>query len=472
MMISIDAYPIRPGRLIEWALHPISIEHPQQDSRPASYIQEEHIRATASMRASGKAASNWLATAFELPKIDIQTLEMSLLHLISQHETLRSGFKLNGSHLRRFTYEPNDLELQATDVGDFETGEDIASYLQARFAATTDPVVCIFPTLYVAVIHDDSATIFIASDHSRTDGYSLFLAPQELHDIRTKILHGESSAEPLKIGSHLDFSKEEREKAQQVTANHPGVLLWKEFTDTFGGELPEFPLDRGVYPGDHPPTTGCHRLLLEKTQIDLFAAVCKKTEEPLLPGLLAVAAMAVSELSGTKNFHTTMPVHTRHGGPWSGSIGWFVNLLPISIPVIDGSDFSAMLTVARQSLRTASPAKKVPRSRAWELNGTVSPFRSMISFMDLCDFPGSANWDNWNVAVLGNPPPGDYVNIWLMRTHQGLEVTTVYPDTAECHITISEYLDRISNIMSIIASTGTYCLGTQSSRMSVAHLSR
>jgi hypothetical protein len=457
VITTIQRYPLRPGLLAEWTLRPIASANPAEDFRAPSYLQEEHIRAAALNRLRGGAAGSWLATAFDLPgKAELGTLESVLLTLIDRHETLRSGFRFIGQRLRRFTYAGTEVELRPKVVGEFSRSEDIAAYLEARFDDATDPLDSVLPSVFATVLRPDSTTVLLASDHSRTDGYSIFLAPHEIHEIYAAALEGRRPDGLGQVGSHADFSHAERAKAATIGADHAGVVVWKNFLDAGDGALPEFPLERGVQPGQVPEWAGLHEQLMSAADADAFEAACKRDGGQLLTGLAAAAAITGYELGGGSDFRTTIPVHTRTHGSLATSIGWYVNSLPISINVSDTDDFGAVLGTATQALRKALPALRVPCSRAWELTGTVPLLRTMISFMDLRATPGNEHWKDWGVSGVGKPPAGDHVFFWFLRTHDGISVTAVFPETEVSQQNIPGYTTRLGQITNAIARTGTY----------------
>jgi hypothetical protein len=284
------------------------------------------------------------------------------------------------------------------------------------------------------------------------------LAPYEIHELYAAVREDRNPDRLPEVGSHADFSQVEREKAAAIGPQHPGVRVWQDFLDSCGGSLPAFPLERGVQPGQLPDWGGLHEPVLNTSEAEAFDLACKDAGGQFLTGLAAAAAMAIYELGGPGEFHTTIPVHTRTHARWAQSLGWYVNSLPITIVTAAGDDFTDVLRSARQALRKALPALKVPCSRAWELTGAVPLLRNMISFMDLRSTPGNEHWDDWNVSGLGKPPAGDHVFFWFLRTHDGLSITSVYPDTEVSQLTIPELCQRITEIMSSVARTGSYAI--------------
>lgn len=458
MLTTIGQYRVRPGLLVEWSLHPVVPGEPAEDPRAPSYLQEAHLRSAAFSRMAGCWSPSWLATAFDLPgMVGLDTLESVFLAWAERHETLRSGFRFTADRLWRFTFAPKDVELRSTVVGDFSQGDGINQYLEARFDEATDPLETWPPSLFATVIRDDSTTVFLAFDHTHTDGYSIGLAAHEIHQIYAATIEGRPHGLP-EVGSHADYSEAERTAAARIGPDCRAVTVWKEFLDAGGGALPVFPLALGVMPEHMPESTGCLEPLVTAADADAFDAACKAADGQFLTGLLAAVAIAVCELGGLREFRTTVPLHTRSNRRWASSAGWYVNSLPVRFRLADADSFAAVVSAAAQAVRMALPALRVPSVRAWELTGTVPLLRYMVSFIDGRVVPGSEQWKDWNMSGLGKAPRGDHVFLWFHRTHDGLSVTAIHPDTEIAREKIPRFVARVRQIVDTVATTGTYVI--------------
>ncbi|SHG70037.1 Condensation domain-containing protein [Jatrophihabitans endophyticus] len=454
MITTLDRYPLRPGLLVEWIPEPVGAAYCVEDVRAPSYLQEEHIRAEVLFREQGVRASSWLATAFDLPgRVELEAMHSLLCTVLARHESLRSEFRFDGVRLARHTHPSSHVRLRMHVVGEFDSGARIASYLEGRFDEATNPLDNPLPTVFAAIVRPESTTALLASDHSRTDGYSLFLVPHEFAQLRAAQQDGRLY-ELADVDSHVDHSHAERSRAAAIDADHRGVLVWKRFLDACGGALPEFPVDRGVADGEVPEWAGLHETVLSEDDAEAFGVACKEAGVQFLSGLVAATATAAREIGGSREFHTTVPVHTRSARGAEGSLGWYVNSLPISVRTADAVDFRTVATATHGALRTALPALKVPCSRAWELTGTFPLLRTMISFMDLRNTPGSEHWAEWNVSGLGKPPPGDHVFLWFIRTRHGTSLTAVFPDTVAGNEIIPRIAARIGEVLTTVAATG------------------
>ncbi|WP_216372948.1 condensation domain-containing protein [Streptomyces tailanensis] len=452
-------YPMRPGLLVEFRAGPDTPREPSHDSRPASYLQEAHIRAADALRRSGHWSPSWLAIAFELPGgTGIEELRSVFAAWTDRHEALRSRFRLIDGKLRRFTFGRGDLTISPRVVGRFTSGRAVGEYLEAAFDRATDPLAGRPPYLCAAVLREDVTTVVTAFDHSLTDGYSTLQIPYEIHEFHAAARTGRRPG-LAPVGSHVDYSAAERLAAAAVDADHPAVGVWRRFLDAGGGTLPVFPLDRGVRPGRLPSAAVRLETVLDTAGADLFEAACEKADGRFHHGLMAACAIAAFETAGVREFRTTVPMHTRFEPQWVSSLGWYVNMLPVRIKVSGGDSFADVFSRAAESMRAMRPALGVPSGRACELAGASSAPRFIVSYMDMRAVPGREHWAEWNVRALGRSVRGDHLVVWFHhRADDGVSVTAVHPDTPLAGINVGAFLDRVRQVMNMVAVTGDYGL--------------
>ncbi|MEA2189793.1 MAG: hypothetical protein QOK16_4804 [Solirubrobacteraceae bacterium] len=460
----ISEYKAQPGQLIEWRLHPTTIAAAtelMQDPRPPSYMQEIHVRAAALQREIGVEAPTWLGTAFDIPgALDLDALESALLQWIARHETLRSGLRLAGDDLERFTLSPEAVSLDRTLVGDFFQGADVLRYLEDRFDDATNPLT--WPAyLFATVGRDDGFTVYLAFDHSNVDGYSIVHIPHEFHELYEAAVKGRP-AELTEVGSYVDFSSVEREAADSVDASHDSVLRWRDFVDTCGGGLPGFPLDLGVAPGELPQQVGVCEWLLDLADTKAFAAVCKAAGGNFLAGVLAVASLVAYERGDQPVYRTVIPFHTRSEEQWATSLGWYVGLAPIEIATAQARDFHHLVAMAHEAVRAAKAVAQVPFGKVCTLLGTVVRPMSIISYMDGRMIPGARQWRGWNAHGFGKVSYGDEAFMWVNRTVDALYVTCRYPGTDLGHKNVSGFIEQSRDLLTTVARSGGYSFAGES----------
>jgi hypothetical protein len=453
----ISEYPARPGQLIEWRLHPETIAvaaQSERDPRPPSYMQEAHVRTAALLRDVGIEAPTWLGTAFDVRgPLQVEALEIALSQWMSRHETLRSGLRLVGSELQRFTLSANAVVFDPVVVDHFYEGRDVVRYLENRFDEATDPLTWP-PYLFVTVARQDGFTVYLAFDHSNVDGYSIIRIPQEIHELYGAALD-RRPAVVEDVGSYVDFSKIERDTAESVDADHPAVLRWRDFVETCGGGLPAFPLDLGVAPGELPMQTGVCESLLDPAEADAFDAACAAAGGNFLAGVLAAASIVAFERGDQPVYRTILPFHTRTQSRWSTSLGWYVGLAPIEIATTRARDFDELVGLAREAARVARPVARVPFAKVCTLLDAVVRPVSVISYMDGRAVPGADRWGEWRAHAFGKVSYGDEAYLWVNRAISGLYVTCRYPSTDLAHKNIAAFIEHLRDVLMAVARTGT-----------------
>lgn len=453
-MTDIQRCEVRPGHLVEWTVHPSTIDAATglpEDSRPPSYVQESHVQTARSVRDGGLFVPTWLGTAFDIPgQVDLDVLQEALRRWTLRHETMRSGFRSVDGEMRRFTLAADSLVLHRGDIGNFPDAAVLTQYLQDRFDVAADALS--WPNfIYTAVVRDDSTSVYLAFDHSNVDAYSIYRIPTEIHELYAAGLEGRTE-NIVPIASYVDFSAAERTKADQVDLNDPIVDRWREFVANCDGKLPNFPLDLGLDPEGPLPT---QKFLQEMLVNDADAAAFENRCRPYggsLVGVLAATALIVHELTGQEVYRTVAPFHTRVKSDWSESVGWYVGGAPLEIPVSEAMDFDGALGSVRTELRKNRPMSRVPVARVLQLLGTdfrpTSPdLYSIVSFADGRGVVGSERWQELRAYGLIRVSYGDQVCVWISRVHEGLQFACRYPDTDAAYKSMRLYVERLRDLI-------------------------
>ncbi|MEW2133265.1 condensation domain-containing protein [Streptomyces sp. NPDC005435] len=452
---------VRPGRLVEWTLSPATVAAAAslpEDSRPPAYIQESHIRTARSVREDGLFVPTWLGASFDLPgPVDLDVLQEALRAWTVRHETLRSGFRWageSGDELRRFTLDEDDVTLHRETVGDFPDAEELAAHLQDRFDTVADALR--WPNLiYAAVVRDDSATVFLAFDHSNVDAYSLHGIPAEIEELYTAGLAGRGPVVRTPAASYVDFCEIERADADRLDGDHAIVSRWREFIQRCDGTLPSFPVDLGVEPGGPLPRQKmiCEPLV-DAEAAAAFEAYCRPYGGSLV-GLLAATALIVHELGAQPVYRTVVPFHTRVKSRWTGSVGWYVGGAPIEVPVSHTPDLPATLRTVRAELQSNRALSRMPLARVLRLLGadfrpTSPDLYSIVSYVDTRGIAGADRWTDQRAHALLRVSYGDQVCVWVSRLHDGLWLASRHPDTDVATKNMRLYTERLRDLMSTL----------------------
>jgi hypothetical protein len=457
-LTEISQYDALPGQLVEWRLHPETIDaaaRSPQDPRPPSYTQDAHVKLATFLRDIGVQAPTWLATAFDFQgALDADVMEETLLQWITRHETLRSGLRPAGEELERFTLSIDEVSLERSVIGDFSAGTDIVRYLEDRFDEAANPLTWP-PYMFVTVAREDGFTVYLAFDHSNVDGYSMAQIAYEIHELYDAGVAGRS-AELAEAGSYVDYSRLERDASDHVDADDASVVRWRDFVETCGGGLPAFPLDLGIEQGCIPKQTGGCEWLLDAAQAAEFDAACKEAGGNFGAGVLAAASLTAYELGGQSTYRTVMPFHTRTESRWATSLGWYIGLAPLEIVTAYAEDFRDLVRMARSATTLAKPVARVPFVKAFGLLETPVRPVSVMSYIDARAVPGAANWTEWNAHAFGKVSYGDEVYFWINRTREGVYLTCRYPHTELAHRNVNAYIEHTRNVLASVARNGTY----------------
>ncbi|MER6434545.1 condensation domain-containing protein [Streptomyces sp900105245] len=443
---------IRPGRLVEWTFSPATIAAAAvlpPDPRPPAYIQESHIRTARSVREDGLFVPTWLGAAFDLPsQVDLDALEQALRDWTLRHETLRSGFRWSGDDMQRFTLDEDDVTLRREVVGDYADAGLLIRYLQDRFDAAADALG--WPNLiYAAVVRENCTSVYLAFDHTNVDAYSLQRIPDEIHELYTARLTGQSVA-GTPVGSYVDFCEQERANADAIDDTHTIVSRWREFIGRCDGRLPEFPVDLGLEPGGVLPAQKLVREpLVDADAAAVFETYCRPYGGSLV-GILAATSLIVHELGGQPVYRTVVPFHTRLKSAWSESVGWYVGGAPIEVPA--ARDFDGALASVRAELQANRSLARIPLARVLRLLGkdfrpTSPDMYSIISYVDARLVPGSANWAEQKAYGLLRVSYGDQVCAWVNRLHEGLWLACRYPDTDIAYKNVCLYVEKLRDLI-------------------------
>ncbi|MFJ8001222.1 condensation domain-containing protein [Streptomyces sp. NPDC096310] len=437
------------------------------DGRAASYVQEAHIAGALAGGRSAERAPAWLASAFELPGGDAGALEGALLGWIDRHESLRSrlvpadGAASGG--LRRMTLPAGGVALRRGVEGYFESGKLLASRMEDVFDAETDPLA--WPSFVFATVeHADGITLYLGFDHSNVDGYSILLIAHEIRELYTAAAAGTPAA-LNEVGSYLDFADTERAYAALVHDKHEAVVRWREFLGSGGGRLPGFPGtadgDRGAAGLTADPVGeqigGCD-WLLDASTAQAFQSVCRDHGGNVLTGVLACLALASREDDqgrGQGEFRAVTPFHTRGDARWTHSVGWYVGVAPLRIPVRGDDTFAEVLPAASAALDGAGEMAAIPFPRVSELLGTPMRPRFVVSYMDMRRTPGARQWGAWKAAALRSRClDPDEVYLWINRTYEGVYVSFRHPATEHARLAVSRLVAGTGRLMNRVAGEG------------------
>lgn len=458
---------LSPGRLTVWrASAPATSDATwATDPRPASHGQEALIAYALEAAGEGPLPPSWLGGAFDLPaELDADAFATALRGWIDRHEILRSRLAppspaTPGGRLHRMTLPAGAVNIHPGAAEDFTDRQELARYLEELFDGEAGPLG--WPGFICATVsRPEATTVCLAADHTLMDGYSILLTAYEIRTLYAAALaasDGKPVPPPLPAtASYLDFAEAERSAADTLTADHESIGRWRQFVSEAGGRLPAFPVPVGDVSGSPAAQPGGYAELLDASAAHAFDRVCRAAGGDSFSGLLACLAKVGHEITGSDEFRTMAPFHTRTGLARS-AIGFYVGMGPIAFPLNATDSFAEAVRSAVSGLDGVKELARIPFLRVTELLGQPLRDPFMVSYGDLRRAPGARNWNSWRTVMLrSRSTDPDDVYLWIMRTHDGLSVSYRHPATGPADIAIPRYVARTRHLLASVASTGRW----------------
>ncbi|WP_159058775.1 condensation domain-containing protein [Streptomyces caeruleatus] len=458
-MTSLPEYTPLPGELVEFqvpdtvlAAAAAAPPHPA----PPSHLQENHLRRRLANDRAGHPQAPWAGVHFDLPgRLDSGAMAAALATWVRRHTTLLTWFASDGSGFRRHAVTPDTVRFVAAPLGTYDSGEAIRDYLRARLVPATDPMR--WPPLTAgAVLRQSSSTVFVAIDHAHTDGLSLQYVFDELRACYTAELSGTETDLP-EVGSYVDFCRLDRERTALVTASAPEVARWADF---LRAGSPVSPVDLGTEPGRMYRTRSLTMDLLDATEADAFARMCKAAGAGFSAGVLAALGICGHRLGDQTTYRALTVVHTRDEPRWERAHGWFINAVPVEFPVT-GRTFTDILGGARKALVRGRNLSGITPMRLMELVpelggllGDVTQTLPLVSYVDFRHAPGAREWGDGNAGFLLGEGRAQGLHIWVNRLCGRTYLRIQYPDTPLARNGVRHLAACIRQVMADVAATG------------------
>lgn len=463
-------YPLPAGHLIEWA--PTTGADGASwsiDERPLTYDHEDHYTRGLSGH-TGLGQSSWLGAAFEVHDLfDGDALRRALRAWMLRHEAFRTTVSRKvdtqgNTYLTRLTSSGEVLDMEPRPVGHLCTGTHVHQHLVALFDSQISPLH--WPHCLVATITDTDTPIagngflvVFGADHSVMDAYSMLLGISEIGRLYQYELHGTDPG-LAQIGSHVDFSANDRVVGGRLTAEHHAVDTWQRFLDAGNGEFPTFPLPvkpDGTHPHNDLQQNGTSSWLLSADQTTQLNSHCRRVGYTMQSAVLAALTMANHELVGESTLRFAMPMHTRHESQYVESVGWYVGIIPIEVD-IDGADtFEDCMEAGAAAVAATKEFSRYPYPRIAQLLGKAAVPQFVVSYLDVRFVPGAADWERWRARTLRSSAfSDDEVYMWIARTPVGMTISVRFPGNDVATASVHRFVSALGQILSDVAHTGVY----------------
>ncbi|WP_207842504.1 condensation domain-containing protein [Williamsia soli] len=384
------------------------------------------------------------------------------------------------THLARLTSSGEVLEVAPHSVGRLGNGAHVRAHLVDLFDTQISPLT--WPHCLVATISDADAPIagngflvVFGADHSVMDAYSMLLAISEIQRLYAYELHGIDPA-LSEIGSHVDFSANDRIIGGGLTAEHHAVEKWQRFLDAGDGQFPRFGLPvkpEGINPHAGRQQNGMSTWLLSTEEVNRVNANCRELGHNMQSAVLASLALAQRELVGESTLRFVMPMHTRHESQYVESVGWYVGIIPVEVDITAAETFGDCMGASAEAVAATKSFARYPYPRIAQLLGRHAVPQFVVSYLDVRFVPGAAEWERWRARTLRSGTfSDDEVYLWIARTPVGMTVSARFPATEVADTGVRRFIDALGELLLGFARDGDHPTAGRSPTSLTIHYSQ
>jgi len=428
---------------------------PRSDLAP-SYQRIRHLHAAHHAKALGAELPRLMVVAWDIPGVcDIPALTETINAHVRRHDAYHDWFEFeDGAVVRRTIENPAVIDFTPVEFGPMNA-EQIRTH-----ALTTTPETLEWDCFTFGIVqHAEYFTFYASIDHLNFDGMSAGLLFFEIH-LMYQHLSGTAPEAAIVPGvaSYRSYAARQREEVAGLTVSSPGVKGWIDFARDTGGDWPSFPLplgDTGISNKGGFLTVD----LLDAAETESFEIACHAAGARFSGGVLACAAMAEHEFTGTRTYHGFTAYDTRTPGVDSMTVGWFANLVPVAVPTCT-TTFAEAARAAQESFDDAKHLAAVPVERALELAGPfelgVKPPTAramMVSFMDFRKIPAFTLFEETNFGTYADRLSHGGINLWINRQTDKTTATVSFPDNAESRKSVHRYLAALTQAFAYAVKT-------------------
>lgn len=458
------------GQVTTWTVSPQArriLRSAPVDPLPPSAQQAQHLWAAHYGAATGRDLPRLIVAAWDMAGVcDLDAMTQAVNTHIRRHDTYRSSFEVTDAGViqRRTVADPDALDLIPAALG-FMTADQVRSH-----AITSTPGTLAGDCFSFGVIQNaDHFSVYASVDHLHGDGISAAVIFLDVSMTYQALIHELPNPLPP-VSGYRQHTARQHERIAAADLQSPEIAGWIDFARD--GAWPEFPLALG---DTSTPSRGAWVMveLLDGQQTEAFDNACRAAGARFSGGVLACAALAEHNLTGTRVFHGFTPSDTRSGESESLSVGWFAGLFPVTVPIPETKGgpavFSGAARAAQISFDANRPLAAVPFSRVLELASAGElgiPLPSappmMVSYMDFRKLRFAGLWEDSNFGLYGDNLSLGGINLWINRHLDKTTVTVSFPDNPEARRSVHRYLAALSAaFVGAVAFRGAVCAGSR-----------
>lgn len=467
----IDEWQPRAGRLTIWTASPMAVAAAKQapiHPTPPSHQQEEYLRTAARKTDSSVRSSRlYVGTFDQATALDQLAMTATINAFLRRHDTHLSWFSQEADgRIARHVIDPEIVDFVPRDHGMQSDPERVRDLIQAETPGPFDWDCFTFGTIE----YDGGFTMYAAIDHLHSDPMSQAVSLVDAMALYTHAIDNTESTlnEP---GSYIDYCARERTTSAELTLESPPIQRWIELVRDNGGDLPTFPLNLG--PESAARSAHLTADLFDEDDAVILGRICRDSRAGFIAAILAVAALASHEFTGSNTYLGITPKSTRTTPAEFSAVGWFTSLIPVPVHFDKTSTFRSVVRQTQTAYVAGRKLSDVSFHRVLELASAApgsgihtKPGWSvpMVSVMDTRRLPGVAAFESINARFYGNRGTSEEVYVWVNRFVDKTSMSLLFPDTPQARASVDVYVDRVRQIFKTIIAEGDYTPATVTAR--------
>ncbi|HEX8276908.1 MAG TPA: amino acid adenylation domain-containing protein [Longimicrobiaceae bacterium] len=292
--------------------------------------------------------------------LDVEALRRSLEEIVRRHEGIRTRFGLADGEPVQTVAPAEPVALQVEDVADEDAARrEFAEEARRPFDLAGEALFR-FRLLRVAA---EEHVLLLVVHHAVADGWSMGILFRELAALYPAFAAGRGSPLPEPALQYPDFALWQRGWMRGETLDRQ-LAFWRE---RLAGAPPvlELPTD-SPRPAVQSFRGAVHRFVLPAELADRLHALTRREGATLFMGLLAAFQALLARYARQDEVVVGSPIAGRTRAEVEGTLGNFVNVLPLRADLADDPSFRALLGRVREATLGAYQHQDVPLERVVE----------------------------------------------------------------------------------------------------------
>ncbi|MGN6704749.1 MAG: amino acid adenylation domain-containing protein [Rhodanobacter sp.] len=397
--------------------------------------------------------------------MDVAAFERALRDMVRRQPTLRTTIQLDDRTAVQRIHAELDVTLPLEDLSGVAANQREGVLARRLEELIAEPFDLATPPLFrVRLFRLDAAehVFFFMPHHVIWDGWSFDLLYEEMSALYAARAAGEEPALPPLAVEYADFAAWHAQWMRGDELKRQLAHWRKRLSGTL--EPLELPLDRPRPPrmSGAGATEWIH---LPAEQAAGMRQLGQQGQGTLFMVLLTAWCVLLHRLSGQAEVIVNTPVRGRDTPELERVMGFFVNALPLRVPLDDGASFGQALQVVREVVLDAFACADVPFEQLvldldLRRDDSRPPLsQAMFSFQDVRLRPGRwGELEHRNIPVFQHGAADD-VGLWFIEHAQGLSGGLTYNTDIFDAASVARWVGYLRQILAQAVASPQRALG-------------